>query len=96
MFSQPVKLHHLNIKPNGLETAPNVLKLYVNKPHLDFSDVEDFDTTEEFILTEEEVKGGDIVLNVVKYTNVNKISVSPFYLDLHSIKLQLRRRNRGL
>ena len=57
----------------------------MNKPHLDFNDVEDFDTTEEFILTEEEVKGSDIVLNVVKYTNVNKISVSPSYLDLHSI-----------
>ena len=57
----------------------------MNKPHLDFNDVEDFDTTEEFILTEEEVKGGDIVLNVVKYTNVNKISVSPPYLDLHPL-----------
>ena len=65
----------MNIKPRDLDTAPNVFKIYVNKPHLDFDDVESFDTTQELILTEEEIKGSDIVLDIVKYTNVNKISI---------------------
>ena len=42
---------------------------------MDFDDVENFDPTQELILTEEEIKGADIVLDVVKYTAVNKITV---------------------
>ena len=42
---------------------------------MDFDDCESTEETEELILTEEEVKGADIVLNVVKYQCVNKITV---------------------
>ena len=50
-----------------METAPSSFKIFVNKSHMDFDDVESHQETEHLILTEEEVKGKEIILDFVKY-----------------------------
>ena len=84
-----MKLHHLVLTPNSIETAPSSFKIFVNKSHMDFDDAESHQETEYIILTEEEVKGKDIVLDFVKYQNVNSISVS-YSLSYRSLLTRIR------
>ena len=70
------------MKPNDLPTAPSSFKLFVNQSHMDFDDVESTHETEHLILTEEEVKGKEIVLSFVKYQCVNTLSVSLSYSQI--------------
>lgn len=58
------------------EQAPRVVKLYVNRPNLGFSDAGDIEPTQTLELGEEDVRPGhEIELRFVKFQRVKSITV---------------------
>ena len=86
-FSQKVRLSHLLLRttPSEIGKAPKKIKVYVNRPHLGFDDLDDEKAEHEVELTEEQVKSGDqggggqlIPLKVVKFQQVDQIAIAIF------------------
>jgi hypothetical protein len=55
------------------EEGPKVIKLYVNKPHLGFSDVDSVPPAQEFTLGEGDLSGKQLALKLVKFTAVDDL-----------------------
>lgn len=73
-FKSPVKIHHLLIRAPSMETAPLMMKLFVNRAPMSFADVESIDPIEEIEIQEGELQG-EIILNFVKYQNVSSVTI---------------------
>ncbi|KAL5566254.1 hypothetical protein UlMin_029418 [Ulmus minor] len=73
-FLQVVKLHSIVIK-GPEEEAPKTVKLFSNKEHMGFSNVNDFPPSDTAVLTPENVKGKPVVLKYVKFQNVRSLTI---------------------
>ncbi|CAA6658516.1 unnamed protein product [Spirodela intermedia] len=73
-FTQVVKLHSiLFVGPE--EEGPRTVKLFANKEHMGFSNVNDYLPSDSAILSEENLKGKPIVLKYVKFQNVRSLTI---------------------
>lgn len=73
-FHCPVRIHHLVIRAPSLESAPLVMKTFINRAPMGFDDIEAYDPTEELEIQEGELQG-DIILSFVKYQNVSNLTI---------------------
>ncbi|TDH73721.1 hypothetical protein CCR75_007247 [Bremia lactucae] len=75
-FQDAVKVFSLNIVAPPGEEAPRIIKLFVNRPNLGFSDAGDVEATQTIELTEEDFKPeNDVELRFVKFQRVKSITV---------------------
>ncbi|RLN32545.1 hypothetical protein BBJ28_00016194 [Nothophytophthora sp. Chile5] len=75
-FQDTVKVHSLNVVAAAGEEAPRVLKLFVNRANLGFSDATDVEPTQTIELTEEDLlPENDVELRFVKFQRVTSITV---------------------
>ena len=82
-FNETVKIHSLkflaasNSSGQDVSSAPKVLKLFVNKPNIGFSEAEDCESTQTIELTEEDVTGDglEVKLRFVKFQRVTSLSI---------------------
>ncbi|EEY60465.1 thioredoxin-like protein, putative [Phytophthora infestans T30-4] len=75
-FQDAVKIFSLNIVAPQGEEAPRVIKLYVNRPNLGFSDAGDVEPTQTIELKEEDLlPENDVELRFVKFQRVKSVSV---------------------
>ncbi|ETM01159.1 hypothetical protein L917_02222 [Phytophthora nicotianae] len=75
-FQDAVKVFSLNIVAPQGEEAPRVIKLYVNRPHLGFSDAGDVDPTQTIELKDEDLlPENDVELRFVKFQRVKSLTV---------------------
>ena len=72
------KVHIVNFQVNGVstETNPSLIKCYVNKTDIDFSDVEDMPPTQKFDLTKDINK--KIKVNIPKWRGITDLT---FYFE---------------
>lgn len=79
-FNEAVKLKAISFKVNEMKlegcSGPAKVKLFLNKPNMDFDDAENLNETQEFELTEADLKSGKPVeTNFVKFQNVNSVTI---------------------
>eukprot|EP01089_Gocevia_fonbrunei_P014825 TRINITY_DN4164_c0_g1_i1.p1 TRINITY_DN4164_c0_g1~~TRINITY_DN4164_c0_g1_i1.p1 ORF type:complete len:299 (-),score=63.38 TRINITY_DN4164_c0_g1_i1:70-966(-) len=75
-FTQPVKLHSLNIVAPSDGRAPASIKLYINQPHLDFESTGDLEAAQSISLAAADISETNLVpLKFVKFQNVSSLSV---------------------
>ncbi|KAG5528567.1 hypothetical protein RHGRI_029299 [Rhododendron griersonianum] len=73
-FTQVIKLHSIAI--NGPEDeGPKTVKLYANREHMGFSNVNDFPPSDTAVLTPENLQGKPVVLKYVKFQNVRSLTI---------------------
>ncbi|KAI4364572.1 hypothetical protein MLD38_020646 [Melastoma candidum] len=73
-FNQVVKLHSIVIK-GPEEEGPKTIKLYSNREHMGFSNVNDFPPSDSTVLSEENLKGKPVILKYVKFQNVRSLTI---------------------
>ncbi|GLJ44247.1 hypothetical protein SUGI_0924610 [Cryptomeria japonica] len=73
-FTQVVKLHSLVIK-GGLEEGPKTVKLFANKEHMGFSNVNDFPASDTVVLSPDNLEGKPAALKYVKFQNVRSLTI---------------------
>lgn len=73
-FNQVVKLHSVIIK-GPEDEGPKTLKLFSNKEHMGFSNVNDFPPSDSAVLTEDNLKGKPVILKYVKFQNVRSLTI---------------------
>ncbi|CAH0486372.1 unnamed protein product [Peronospora farinosa] len=75
-FQDTVKLFSLNIVAPLGEEAPRVIKLFVNRPNLGFTDAGDVEPTQTIELQEEDLlPENDVELRFVKFQRVKNVTV---------------------
>ena len=69
------KVHITSIEIDGVseETNPKLMKCYINKIEIDFSDVNDIPSTQQFDLTKDMNK--QIKVNIPKWKNVSELTI---------------------
>ena len=70
-FKEKVNLNNLQIDGVDKEHNPSLMKCYVNKSDIDFSDVDDVPSTQTFKLNDE--MGKKLKLNIPKWRNVSEL-----------------------
>ncbi|KAG5004320.1 hypothetical protein JHK82_028335 [Glycine max] len=73
-FTQVVKLYSFVIK-GPEEEGPKTVKLFSNKEHMGFSNVNDFPPSDVANLSEENLKGKPVLLKYVKFQNVRSLTI---------------------
>lgn len=73
-FTQVIKLHSIVIK-GPEEEGPKTVKLFSNKEHMGFSNVNDFPPSDTAILSPESLEGKPVVLKYVKFQNVRSLAI---------------------
>ncbi|XP_057550972.1 PITH domain-containing protein At3g04780 [Amaranthus tricolor] len=73
-FTQVIKLHSIVIK-GPEEEGPKTVKLYSNREHMGFSNVNDFPPSDTAVLSTENLKGKPVVLKYVKFQNVRSLTI---------------------
>ncbi|KAJ0078548.1 hypothetical protein Patl1_23329 [Pistacia atlantica] len=73
-FNQVVKLHSFVIK-GPEEEGPKTVKLFSNREHMGFSNVNDFPASDSAVLTPENLQGKPVVLKFVKFQNVRSLTI---------------------
>ncbi|KAL3843967.1 hypothetical protein ACJIZ3_001370 [Penstemon smallii] len=73
-FTQVIKLHSIVII-GPEEEGPKTVKLYANKEHIGFSDVNDFTPSDIATLSEDNLKGKPFILKYVKFQNVRSLTI---------------------
>ncbi|CAH9111720.1 unnamed protein product [Cuscuta epithymum] len=73
-FSQVVKLHSIVVK-GPEEEGPKTVKLFSNKEHMGFSNVNDFPPSDTADLSADNLKGAPINLKYVKFQNVRSLTI---------------------
>ncbi|KAF0689839.1 Aste57867_18751 [Aphanomyces stellatus] len=80
-FKEAVKIHSISVKAPNDDSAPSVIKLFVNRNSLGFSDVSDIEPTQKLEWTQEQLQTGTPVeLRFVKFQRVTSLTV---YYSLH-------------
>ncbi|KAH7847855.1 hypothetical protein Vadar_030958 [Vaccinium darrowii] len=73
-FTQVIKLHSIAI--NGTEEeGPKTVKLFANREHMGFSNVNDFPPSDAVVLSLDNLKGKPVVLKYVKFQNVRSLTI---------------------
>ncbi|KAF3783339.1 PITH domain-containing protein [Nymphaea thermarum] len=73
-FKQVIKLHSIVIK-GPEEDGPRVVKLFVNKENMGFSNVNDFPASDSAVLSPDNLKGKPVILKYVKFQNVRSLTI---------------------
>ncbi|XP_050382326.1 PITH domain-containing protein At3g04780 [Argentina anserina] len=73
-FLQVIKLHSIVIKGHE-EDGPKTVKLFSNKEHMGFSNVNDYPASDTVVLTPDHLKGKPVVLKYVKFQNVRSLTI---------------------
>lgn len=73
-FNQVVKLHSIVVK-GPEEEGPKTVKLFANREHMGFSNVNDFPPSDTVVLSEDNLKGKPVVLKYVKFQNVRSLTI---------------------
>ncbi|KMZ57708.1 Thioredoxin-like protein 1 [Zostera marina] len=73
-FMQVVKLYSIVIFGSE-EDGPRTVKLFVNKEHMGFSNVNDYPASASIDLSSENLKGEPIILKYVKFQNVRSLTI---------------------
>ncbi|KAF7817843.1 PITH domain-containing protein [Senna tora] len=73
-FTQVVKLHSFAIK-GPEEEGPKTVKLFSNKEHMGFSNVNDFPPSDVAVLSPENLTGKPVILKYVKFQNVRSLTI---------------------
>ncbi|KAI5676695.1 hypothetical protein M9H77_07645 [Catharanthus roseus] len=73
-FNQVVKLHSIVVK-GPEDEGPKTVKLFSNKEHMGFSNVNDFPPSDTAVLTEDNLKGRPVILKYVKFQNVRSLTI---------------------
>jgi len=80
-------LHLTFLVINSLDASgPRNVRVYVDQPHLDFSEAENTKGTNDYNLTKAQLAGEKFATRYVKYQNVHSITVSRHPLALASIR----------
>ncbi|KAL4200185.1 hypothetical protein AMTRI_Chr03g148450 [Amborella trichopoda] len=73
-FKQVIKLHSILIK-GPEEDGPRMVKLFANKEHMGFSNVNDYPASDSVVLTTAHLKGKPVTLKYVKFQNVRSLTI---------------------
>ncbi|XP_015875408.2 PITH domain-containing protein At3g04780 [Ziziphus jujuba] len=73
-FTQVIKLHSIAIK-GPEEEGPKTVKLFSNKEHMGFINVNDFPPSDTINLSPDNLKGKPVVLKYVKFQNVRSLTI---------------------
>ncbi|KAH6794243.1 PITH domain protein [Perilla frutescens var. hirtella] len=73
-FNQVVRLHSIVIK-GPEEDGPKTVKLFANRQHMGFSNVDDFPPSDIAVLTEDNLKGKPVIVKYVKFQNVRSLTI---------------------
>ncbi|KAF4358532.1 hypothetical protein CsatB_028835 [Cannabis sativa] len=73
-FNQVVKLHSFAIK-GPEEEGPKTVKLFSNKEHMGFSNVNDYPPSDTAVLSPDSLTGKPVVLKYVKFQNVRSLTI---------------------
>uniref|UniRef100_A0A0V0HFH7 Putative PITH domain-containing protein-like n=1 Tax=Solanum chacoense TaxID=4108 RepID=A0A0V0HFH7_SOLCH len=73
-FNQVIKLHSIVIK-GPEEEGPKTVKLFSNKEHMGFSNVNDYPPSDTVVLSEDNLKGKPVTLKYVKFQNVRSVTI---------------------
>ncbi|CAN6439643.1 unnamed protein product [Victoria cruziana] len=73
-FKQVIKLHSIVIK-GPEEDGPRLIKLFVNKENMGFSNVSDFPASDSTVLLPDNLKGKPVILKYVKFQNVRSLTI---------------------
>ncbi|KAL5702204.1 hypothetical protein ACHQM5_027448 [Ranunculus cassubicifolius] len=73
-FTQVVKLHSILVKAPE-EEGPRTVKLFANKEHMGFSNVNDFPPSDTVLLSPDHLKGKAAALKYVKFQNVRSLTI---------------------
>ncbi|EXB93248.1 PITH domain-containing protein [Morus notabilis] len=73
-FNQVVKLHSIAIK-GPEEEGPKTVKLFSNKEHMGFSNVNDFPPSDTIVLSPDNLTGKPVLLKYVKFQNVRSLTI---------------------
>ncbi|KAJ6397727.1 hypothetical protein OIU77_018686 [Salix suchowensis] len=73
-FNQVIKLHSIAIK-GPEEDGPKTVKLFSNKEHMGFSNVNDYPPSDTVVLSPDTLKGKPVVLKYVKFQNVRSLAI---------------------
>ncbi|XP_077245378.1 PITH domain protein (DUF1000) isoform X2 [Tasmannia lanceolata] len=73
-FQQVIKLHSVVfIGPE--EEGPRMVKLFANKEHMGFSNVNDYPPSDSVVLSPDNLTGKPVVLKYVKFQNVRSLTI---------------------
>ncbi|PHU13815.1 PITH domain-containing protein [Capsicum chinense] len=73
-FNQVIKLHSIVIK-GPEEEGPKTVKLFSNKEHIGFSNVNDYPSSDTVVLSEDNLKEKSVILKYVKFQNVRSVTI---------------------
>nr|GMC84945.1 PITH domain-containing protein At3g04780 [Ipomoea batatas]GMC88851.1 PITH domain-containing protein At3g04780 [Ipomoea batatas] len=73
-FNQVVKLHSIAVK-GPEEEGPKTVKLFANREHMGFSNVNDFPPSDMAELSVDNLKGKPVTLKYVKFQNVRSVTI---------------------
>ncbi|KAI3445309.1 hypothetical protein Pfo_001974 [Paulownia fortunei] len=83
-FNQVIKLHSIVIKGPEEEDllmqlfkfpGPKTVKLFANRQHMGFSNVNDFPPSDTAVLSADNLKGKPIIVKYVKFQNVRSLTI---------------------
>jgi len=73
-FTQVIKLYSIVIK-GPEDEGPKTVKLFTNKEHMGFSNVNDYPPSDTAVLSPEHLKGKPTLLKYVKFQNVRSLTI---------------------
>ncbi|XP_031128421.1 PITH domain-containing protein At3g04780 [Ipomoea triloba] len=73
-FNQVIKLHSIVVK-GPEEEGPKTVKLFANREHMGFSNVNDFPPSDMAELSVDNLKGKPVTLKYVKFQNVRSVTI---------------------
>ncbi|OVA05396.1 Thioredoxin [Macleaya cordata] len=73
-FTQVIKLHSILVK-GPEDDGPKTVKLFANKEHMGFSNVNDYPPSDTAVLTPDNLKGKPVILKYVKFQNVRSLTI---------------------
>ena len=73
-FTCPIKLHHLIFRAPNDNSRPKIVKLFVNKKAMNFSECENENATQDFVLNDNDFKG-ETLTKFVKFQSVKTLTV---------------------
>lgn len=78
-FNESAKLHSINIGAADNENAPKLIHLFINRPNLGFSDMDDVEATQTIELSKSDLsKDSWTELKFVKFQRVQSLTVGEF------------------
>lgn len=85
-FREAVRLHSLNIIAPTDDHGPRTIKLFVNKPSIDFADCSELPAAQQFLLNLPDLEANRVCkLKMQNFTYVNSLTV--FFEDNHGADL---------